>query len=74
MTCNLRSKDSLNERHSEQIIIVLQPLNRGYITNKIKMNKKRLKISVNAPEFTDQTIQPALQHEAQVRSKKIHYH
>jgi hypothetical protein len=49
MTCNMRSGDWLNESHSKQIMIVLQPLNIGDITNKIKTNEKRLKIPVNAP-------------------------
>jgi hypothetical protein len=51
-------------------MIALQPLNTGDITNKIKMNKKHLKISVNAPECTDQPIQPVLKQKAQVRRKK----
>jgi len=55
-------------------MIALQPLNTGDITNKIKMNKKHLKISVNAPECTDQPIQPVLKQKAQVRRKKSHYH
>lgn len=66
--------DSLNESYSERIMIALQPLNTGDITNKIKKNKKRLKISVNAPECTDQPIQPVLKPKAQVTKKKIHYH
>jgi hypothetical protein len=55
-------------------MIVLQLLNTGDTTNKIKMNKKRLKISVNAPECTDQPIQRVLKPEAQVRRKNNHYH